>query len=275
MEGLQSPKAEDPEDYLQMILRFAQTQRPRELNIDDITVRLAMANFGSFHQPSVLITNLIFNILESDREYNTIAVLREEAARCLATTGGLWTKAAVAQMVRADSTARETLRINSFGTKAMMRQVMVDNLMTEDGILLPKGALVSVLAHPAQCDGEIYDEPLKFDPFRFSRLREQASGTATPTSENGEARAVPKDGCLTAVSTGPQNLIFGHGRHACPGRFLLDFELKMVLYYLFANYDVELLPEYEGKRPESEWVAEAMMPPSKGKIRVRRRLGKA
>lgn len=275
MQSLQSPKCEDPQDHLQMMLRFAQTDRPQELNIDDITIRLAMANFGSFHQPSILITNLIFDILESDNEYNTIALLREEAERCLAASGGVWTKAAAAQMVRADSVGRETMRLHAFGNRALMRQVMVDNLTTEDGILLPKGALVSVLAHPAQCDGDVFSDPMKFDPFRFSRMREQASGTSTPTSENGETRPEARSGNLTAVSTGPQNLIFGHGRHACPGRFLLDFEMKMLLTHLFAKYDVELLPEYNGKRPESEWVAEATMPPNKGKIRVRRRAEKA
>jgi cytochrome P450 len=269
VQTLSQPKLEDPPDHLQMMLRFAQMERPQDFNLDDMTMRLGMANFGSSHQTSIMATNLIFNILESDKEYNTIAFLREEADRCLAASGGVWTKAAVAQMVRADSTSRETMRINAFGNRSLMRKVMVDNLYTEDGILLPKGAMVSVLAHPAQCDGDIYDEPLKFDPFRFSRMREQASGTATPEGENGEVKT--KDGSLTAVSTGPQMLIFGHGRHACPGRFLLDFELKMILTYLFANYDVELLPEYNGKRPATKWVAEAMMPPSAGKIRVRRR----
>ena len=158
----------------------------------------------------------------------------------------------------------------------MVRKVMVDNLLSEDGILLPKGAMVSVLAHPSQCDGEIYEEPLKFDPFRFSRMREKlSSDTVTPTSDSEDSKPADKYGSLAAVSTGPQNLIFGHGRHACPGRFLLDFELKMILYYLFKNYDVELLPEYNGKRPEAVWVAEAMMPPAAGKIRVRRKAEKA
>ena len=276
MQSLSSPKSEDPQDHLQMMLRFAETDRPQELNINDMTMRLAMANFGSFHQTSIMATNLIFNILESDKEYNTIALLREEAARCLGASGGVWTKSVAAQMVRADSVGRETMRINAFGNRSLIRKVMVDDLTTEDGILLPKGALVSVLAHPAQCDGDVFDEPMKFDPFRFSRIRKQAtSGTATPTTEKGESKPGPKDGSLTIVSTGPQNLIFGHGRHACPGRFLLDFELKMILAHLFANYDVELLPEYKGKRPESEWVAEAMMPPSQGKIRIKRRAVKS
>lgn len=246
-----------------MMLRYAQTDRPNELNLDDMTLRLAMANFGSFHQTSVAVTNIIFNVLESDKEYNTIALLREEAAEILGASGGSWTKAIAAKMMRADSVCRETMRINAFGNRSMIRKVMVDDLQTEDGILLPKGALVSVVAHPAQCDGDVFDEPMKFDPWRWSRVRER--------NVKGGEMPDPKG---SLVSLGPQNLPFGLGRHACPGRFLLDFELKMILAYLFMNYDVELHPEHEGKRPESTWFAEANFPPTQGKIRVKRRTPK-
>ena len=51
---------------------------------------------------------------------------------------------------------------------------------------------------------------------------------------------------------------------------MVDFEFKMMLAYILEHYEVELLPEYGGKRPESKWVMEATMPPE-DKIRVRRR----
>lgn len=147
--------------------------------------------------------------------------------------------------------------MNSFGNRSVMRVVMVDNLTTEDGILLPKGSMVSVLAHPAQCDESLYENPLEFNPFRFSTLRE--SSTSSTSSQH------------SFVATGPNFLPFGHGRHSCPGRFLLDFELKMMLEYLVMNYDMSFPGRYEGRRPESRWVAEAIMPPGGADIRVRRR----
>jgi cytochrome P450 len=271
---LSSPKSEDPQDHLQMMLRCAETDHKTELNLDDMTGRLVMANFGSFHQTSIAITNVIFNILESDKEYNTIALLREEARAVLEKSGGVWSKAAVSQMVCADSVCRESLRINSFGNRSLIRKVMVDDLRTEDGILLPKGALVSILAHPAQCDGDIFSDPLKFDPFRFSRMRQQSSSIphSIGAAESEDTKISANGANLALVSTGPQNLPFGHGRHACPGRFLLDFELKMILAYLFTNYDVELVRKYEGQKLQAEWMAEAMMPPTAGKIRVKRRV---
>lgn len=249
-----TPKSPDePQDHLQMMIRYAQVNRPEELNLHNMTARLSMSNLGSFHQSSIAATNLIFNIVASDPEFNTISILRDEIKRVLEEQGGIWTKAGIASMTRTDSVCRETLRLYSFGNRAIMRKVMVDDLTTEDGILLPKGAMVSILTHPAQCDEDIYKDPLRFDPFRFSRMR-----------EDGLAN-------LSFVSTGSQFLPFGHGKHACPGRFLLDFELKMMVAYLLTNYDLELPEEYKEKRPENTWIAEALMPPSEGMIRVKRR----
>lgn len=262
----------DPQDHLQMMLRYAQTERPLEFNLHDMAIRLVFANLGSFHQTSIAITNIIFNILASDSEYNTISMIRDEVSQVTGVQGQCWTKADVAKMIRTDSVMRETLRINSFGNRSVIRQVMVDSLRTEDGILLPKGALCSVLAHPAQCDEDIFPDPLKFDPFRFSRIREGASDATNATQQGGpDDKLTDKDLTLSFVSTGPQNLPFGHGRHSCPGRFLVDFELKMTIAYLLTHYDLEFPPEYYGRRPESTWVAEAILPPSWGKIRVRRK----
>jgi hypothetical protein len=132
----------EPQDHFQMILRFAQKERPKELNLNDISTRLVIANFGSFHQTAIAATNVLLNILHSNAQYNTIAVLRTEIVKVLAEFNGVWSRAAVAKMVRCDSVLRETLRINAFGARNMLRKVMVDNLKTEDGRLQPLRVLL-------------------------------------------------------------------------------------------------------------------------------------
>ena len=249
------PKSDkDPQDHLQMIFRYAQTERPHELNHENLTGRLALANFGAVHQTSIAITNILFNILDSDADFNTIAILREEIRSVIGENGN-WTKSAVAKLVRCDSVLKETLRLQSFGNRSPIRKVLVDGLVTEEGIALPKGSIVSFLL-TSQLDGETFEDPEKYDPFRYSRIREQ---------EGNEKVS------LSFVSTGKDFLPFGHGKHACPGRFLLDFELKMILAYVLTNYDMELAPVHNGKRPESKWVAEAIFPPAEGRIRVKRK----
>lgn len=248
-----SPK--EPQDHLQMMIRYGLSKKPLEvIDFANMTSRLALSNLGSFHQTSIAVTNVILNILDSDKEYNTIATLRQEISEVIGVKK-IWTKAAVAKLVKCDSVCRETLRLHSFGNRSMMRKVMVD-VTTPDGITLPKGSLVSILL-TSQVDGDYFPEPLKFKPFRFSDIREK----------EGDKMGV------NFVSLGDKFLPFSYGRHACPGRFLLDFELKMILSYLLVDYDIELAPEHNGLRPPSKWAAEAIMPPSGAKIRVRRRTG--
>ncbi|KAH7140293.1 cytochrome P450 [Dactylonectria estremocensis] len=258
------PDHEEPQDQIQMIIRYAQRERQHELHDYNIMLRrLAANNFGSMHLTHIQITNLILNVLGSDAEFNTIAVLRDEIDRILGQDESAeWTKAKVSQMTRADSVGRETLRLHSFGVRANFRKVMTSNFKTPDGYHLPKGTLISFLSQPAHVDAQTLDEPLKFDPFRFSRLRELA------------ASRDERDPPVTLVSTSPEFLPFGHGKHACPGRFLIDFEFKMILAYVLRNYDIAFPRKYNGQRPPNVWLAEAVFPPEGVKIMVKRRAKK-
>jgi cytochrome P450 len=258
-----NPGIEMPEDHLQIMLRFALKERRDEaFSLHDMTKRLCIANFGSMHQTSIQVVNMLLNILDSNAEFDTISVLRDEVAHVLGddkATG--WNKSRVAAMTRADSVARETLRLHAFGARAVVRKVVGDGLVTEDGIVLPKGSMVSFIAYWTQTDGDTFAEPFKYDPFRFSRVREAES------DEQGK----PGLSSLSFVSTGLQNLAFSHGKHACPGRYLVDFELKMIIAYVLINYDVELPPEYNGRRPQNNWLTDACFPPEDVRIRVKRK----
>ncbi|KAK7955990.1 cytochrome P450 [Apiospora aurea] len=89
-------------------------------------------------------------------------VLRNEFSAVLGQGGDVaqgWTKAKVASLTRADSVARETLRLGSFGNRFQFRKGLVDNVVTEDSVKLPRGALVSMLAHPAHRDAEFLNDP--------------------------------------------------------------------------------------------------------------------
>jgi cytochrome P450 len=252
------PNHVEPQDHLQMMLRFAQRERPHELyDLKNITARLTAANFGSMHQTSIQVTNMLLNILASDTEYNTIAVLRDEVARIL-DNDTAWTKGKVSKMIRADSVARETLRLHSFGGRAVFRKVMVDGVETDGGVKLPRGSVFSFLSQPAHLDEDTYEDSLKYDPFRFSRVREAATDSTTGNT-------------LSFVSTSPDFLAFSHGKHACPGRFLIDFELKMIMAYVLTNYDIKFPEEYGDKRPANRWIAEAVAPPDGVKVLVKRR----
>jgi len=255
----ESKKPDGPLDQLTRMLRFARDKRPHEYgDLDSIARRIAAANFGSTHQASIQVTHLLLDILGSDAEHNTIAVLRDEMNKVLCSDGNpTWTKAKVAKMVKADSAARETLRLHTFGGRSIMRKVVAPGgakVDGHDGLVLPQGTYFSFLSRGAHVDGETYEDPLKYDPFRFSRVRERSN-----------------DATLSFVTTSLDLAAFGHGKHACPGRFIVDFEMKMFIAYILLDYDVEFPSEYGGKRPENVWVTEAQFPPPGVRMRFRRK----
>ena len=119
-----------------------------------------------------------------------------------------------------------------------------------DGTYIPEGTYISAPAHAIQLDESNYPDPTSFVPFRFV---DKAKGSA--------GRKVD----MTAMST--DFLLFGHGRHVCPGRFFAAMELKMMLALIVMNYDVKL----EGPHPENVWIVTSCMPNPKGEVLFRRR----
>lgn len=85
---------------------------------------------------------------------------------------------------------------------------------------------MTILSHTINQDPAIYPDPKTFDPFRFSKLRE------IPGNELKYQH----------TSTGMDNINFGHGIWACPGRFFANAEIKVILAHLLLRYDIKLKP---------------------------------
>ena len=125
----------------------------------------------------------------------------------------------------------------------------VKDVTLSDGTRIPKGTLVAAAAVTAHSDDTRYTDPMVFDPFRFARMRE------------GEGEGTKHQMVHTSVEYMP----FGHGRHACPGRFFAASELKLMLAYIVLNYDFE----FQQRRPENFWFAQNRLPPMKAEIRIK------
>ncbi|KAK3318107.1 cytochrome P450 [Apodospora peruviana] len=301
---------EEPNDYLQIMFRYAAEHRKDELaSLDIMTRRLIIANFGSIHQPSLLIANTLLNLIDSDAQFNTIATLQDELTDVFGVCPNpkegpnimdhrVWTRVNVNRLDKADSLMRETARLHTFGSRAILRKVIPkEGVTTDAGVHLPHGRCVSFMAHPVQMDKDAFDDPEVFDPFRFVRMREavvdakkqmpdvadqkDAVEMTTTTIENigaadseyhSEVARAARAGPLRFVTTGPNNLTFGHGRHACPGRFVVDFQLKMVIAHVITRYELAFPDQYGGKRPDNTWMADVKLP-QHARIRVKRKGG--
>ncbi len=75
-------------------------------------------------------------------------------------------------------------------------------------------------------DSQFWPESDKFDGFRHYKMRR--GGTTTDHARN------------QFVTTNEQNLAFGYGRHACPGRFFATNEIKMIVAKMILDYDIKL-----------------------------------
>lgn len=109
-----------------------------------------------------------------------------------------------------------------------LRQVTAPNGVDFDGFHVPKGVRVAVPNHFIQRDPDIYHEAERYNPFRF----------ATPGGvEKSEVYLQQKQNSLSMPSD--SFLAWGHGRHACPGRFFATHLMKIMLAHVLVTYDVE------------------------------------
>lgn len=132
-----------------------------------------------------------------------------------------------------------------------MQRYVEREVTLSDGTVLPKGSRIMVASN--YMDPTIYSEPEKFDAARFLKMRQQ------PGQEHS----------WQFVSTNPAHILFGHGQHACPGRFFASNEVKIALCHLLLKYDLRFVPN-EG-RPAPRIFEAVNGVDQKSRIQMRRR----
>ncbi|KAL6240828.1 hypothetical protein RBB50_012243 [Rhinocladiella similis] len=261
----------EPNDFLQWSIRRAQEcGSPVENEPGIIAERTLAVNFAAIHTSTFSITNIIFDLVSSDPSMQYLDILRNEAASVLAEENGTWTKKGLAKMVKLDSALRESSRLGSFVGALSRLCVSPNGATAPDGTFLPYGSTISVPTTPVQNDPILYSNASTFDPFRFSSRREASSAGESRNEDNtktSKSSGYLEKANLGFVSTSPSYHPFGHGRHACPGRFFAANELKLLLAYMLLNYEFEMQPT----RPKNVWMGRTHLPPMKATVRVRRR----
>ncbi|KAH6843331.1 cytochrome P450 [Chaetomium sp. MPI-CAGE-AT-0009] len=180
---------------------------------DPVVVQLTLS-FAAIHTTTDLITQVMTDL---SRNPEIMGDLRQEIVKAISDGG--WKKTSLYNMKLLDSVIKESLRMKPTGIVSM-RRIASENIRLSDGTFVPKNGGLAVSAQ-RMWDPKTYDNPDKWDGRRFLRMRE------TPGQEN----------TAQLVSTGPEHLGFGHGQHACPGRFFASNEAKVVLIHLLLKYD--------------------------------------
>ncbi|TDL22830.1 cytochrome P450 [Rickenella mellea] len=235
-----------PNDMLTWLMDEAEGD---ERGVEILCLRLLAVNITAIHTTSMSFAHTMFH-LASKPEY--IQPMREEVERVIDEDG--WTKVAMTKMRKVDSFLKETQRFTGLGFLNTMR-LAVEDYTFSDGTYIPKGTLMSVASAATHHDPSVYENANEFHGFRFADLRE----------EDGEGTK------HQMVSTSSEYLAFGHGRHACPGRFFAANELKAMMAHIVLNYDVKM--EVDGVRPQDMHFSFNCVPNPKATILFRKRRG--
>lgn len=122
---------------------------------------------------------------------------------------------------------------------------------------IPKGATIGVPTL-SMTDPQFYTNPDKFDGHRFLEMSKQPGAA----------------GKSQFVGTSNEHIIFGHGKHSCPGRFFAANEIKILLVYLLLGYEFKFV-DGTLSRPRMMEVGADLAPNPETKILIRSRKGKS
>ncbi|KAJ6631929.1 cytochrome P450, partial [Mycena sp. CBHHK59/15] len=236
-----------PNDLVSWLIDMAE---PKQRNVRAIIQRVLVVVMAAIHTSSITFVQALLDLAAYP---SYIEPLRDEVESVIKGEG--WTKAALGDMHKIDSFLRESQRFNGLGILSMFRKVIhPDGFRFSDGTVLPEGSFVNVAVRAVHHDPKIFPDADVFDGFRFSKMRSE------------EHPGVFKHHMVT---TEPTHLPFGHGKHACPGRFFAATELKAMLAHVVLNYDVRL--EHEGARPADRSFATIRVPNRNAKVWFRKR----
>ncbi|CAF3472462.1 unnamed protein product [Fusarium graminearum] len=183
----------------------------------------------AYHTTSDLLCETLLNLCQHPELFKPV---RDEIITVLRQEGGI-TKAALYNMKLMDSVIKESQRLRPILLGAFRRKAMADVTLPNGDVLRKGDRVIGETTH--MWGPESYDNALEFDPYRYVRMRE--------SGEENKAHL---------VSTSPEHLGFGHGVHACPGRFLAANEIKILLCHLLLKYDWKLP---EGAEPKPSFVS--------------------
>ncbi|CAI6093148.1 unnamed protein product [Clonostachys chloroleuca] len=228
-------KGEEPEKFDDAIDWFEDESNGAPYDAAIAQLGLSMA---AIHTTSDLLTETLLRLA---RRPELVEELRSEVIQELRKDG--WKKTSLYNMKLLDSVIKESQRLrpismgkqfrssvtkkydtNSDKIVSMVRKA-VEDVPLPTGEVIPKGHRTVVLTDQHR-SAELFTNPDVFDGHRFVRQR------ACPETEN----------TAHFVSTTSSSLGFGHGKHACPGRFFAANELKVILCHLLVKYDWKVGP---------------------------------
>ncbi|KAI0545951.1 cytochrome P450 [Xylaria curta] len=227
-----------------------------ELDPRVITARFSVLTFAAIQSSVITLTNTIFDLAASSECVDSLEAMHEEVTGEIGAADKPkgWSKKALGRMKRVDSALRESMRLNGFLERGVMKMVVAPEGVTlPNGSHIPCGTKVGVSGYSIHRDEGNYPDAERYNAFRFVRGQEPAIG------EEKRPQGL--------INTSEKFMGFSHGSHACPGRFFAANQLKIALGHIALLYEIEPISE----RPVNRWFFGHIAPPLTETLRVRRR----
>lgn len=200
-----------PDDSIEWIRNFG-----RRRLCTDVDNHLGLT-ITSVHTMADLLTQAVINLCIYP---DVVRALRDETVRVTLRNG--INKAALNDACLLDSFLKETQRLKPFASASLFRRATY-NVCLDDKVCLRRGQNICV-AH-RMWDDNCYEEAARFRYDRWLR----SGGDAGPRLDKH------------LVATSEDFTAFGHGRHACPGRFFAAAAVKIALMHILLKYDLKTL----------------------------------
>lgn len=213
--------SEKHDDFIQWLMDEHRA-KGKEVTPDELVQNIFITMVASMHGTSSIGYSVLLDLLAHP---DALADIKEEISRVKRDElqgSQVWTRHSLGELRLLDSFMRETHRMHPF-TEATMQRTVVVPYTFKDGLTLPAGISVNFtsLLHSLDRDAHGADADI-FDPKRWANKRQHFD-----TSK------------FQFASTSDDWLNWGGGPHACPGRFLADVTIKLILIYLLTNYDIK------------------------------------
>ncbi|KAI0024027.1 cytochrome P450 [Xylariomycetidae sp. FL0641] len=222
-------------------------KRGKNLSPDQLAQDQFIVNVASITSSSSASLSVIYDLIDHPQ---VMAEIRDEICKVQRQFGGKWTRQSLASLRLLDSFMKESMRCHTLQQLTVQRMAMVPWTF-KDGLHLPAGTMISFANQQLNLDDDVYPDARTFDARRFLRKREDGD---------------PNRFHFASVSD--DYLAFGAGFHACPGRFLAQDILKLMLIQLLTRYEFKIAGESQA-RPRDMPYNFSVMPNLAAKLLMR------
>ncbi|KAJ5519612.1 hypothetical protein N7463_000065 [Penicillium fimorum] len=232
-ENLDQKPSSLPNDFLTWIVQRAVRRGESPAVIEQrVIARVGMANLASIETTTNTMSKCLADITTLGEAQGYRALVTAEAHKVLRDCQNLPVKKDVEKLVHIENALKESLRL-AVVFPGLIRQVTSPTGATlEDGLHLPYGARIRVAAYAIHRDDDVWPDAITYNPARYESPQAPADQTTakTPSSRLPMSRA------------SESFLSFGLGKRACPGRFFVTDELKLLFAHMFTKYEIQIIP---------------------------------